>query len=228
MLKSGYGLAFVVATVCSFGLHQAFYYGLASFHNYTVINALSGWQSSPLEHSYSDYQDIKAKSQQVVSYHPNNAEYWYLSAEVNEWGYVFGYETQESALLEIKQQYIRATQLRSLWPDAWASLVKIKWRLQEFDQQMLDYFKKATTLGPQKPKVHLTVVELGLALYTSNHLMLVDIRPEFYRRLALGLRHPKTRTKVRQLITQYNAHALVCRWLINEDIKTKKLISKCR
>lgn len=226
-MKYSYTFAVFLILLAGFGLYQAVYLGLASFHNYSVMNMFNHWQASPLEHTYEDYSRTKDKAQQVVLYHPHHAEYWDLRAQVNEWGVIFGYEQHENALLEVKQQYLRATELRPLWPDSWASLVKVKWRLQEFDQEMLHYFERATVLGPQKPKVHLVVIELGMALYTSNHLMLLNIRPEFHRRLALGLQHPRTRNKVRALISQYELQTLVCRWLKDEELSTRKLIPKC-
>jgi hypothetical protein len=226
-MRTHYFIVVFIITLSGFGLHQALYFGLASFHNYSVINMLKHWQNSPLEHNQKDYFRIKAKAQQAVLYHPHHAEYWDLKAQVNEWGFILGYEKHQGALLEVKKQYLCATKLRPLWPDTWASLIKLKWRLQEFDQEMLYYFEQATVLGPQKPKVHLAVVELGLALYANNHPMLLNIRPEFHRRLALGLRHAKTRGRVIKLIAQYESQALVCRWLKNEDFKTRKLIPKC-
>lgn len=228
MKRSHYLVMFFIITLCGFGLHQALYFGMASFHNYSVLNMLKKWQDSPLEHNKNDYSRIKAEAQQSVLYHPDLAEYWELLAQVNEWGYIFGYEAHEGALLEVKNQYLHASELRPLWPDSWASLVKLKWRLQEFDDQMLYYFERATQLGPQKPDVHMVVIELGLALYANNHFMLLNIRPEFHRRLALGLKHPKTRDQVIKLIAKYEYQALVCRWLKNEDLKTRKLIPKCK
>lgn len=228
MMRTHYFIVIFVITLSGFGIHQAFYLGLASFHKYSVSNMLKHWQKSPLENTYNDYSRIKTKATQLVLYHPHNAEYWDLRAQVNEWGFIFGYEKHRSALLEVKNQYLRATELRPLWPESWASLVKLKWRLQEFDEDMLYYFEQATKLGPQKPKVHLMVIELGLALYANNHSMLLNIRPKFHRRLAFGLRHHKTRFKVRELISQYESQALVCRWLKNEDLSTKKLIPKCQ
>jgi hypothetical protein len=227
-MKTHYFIVVFIITLIGFGLHQTVYFGLAGFHNYSVNNMLKHWQNSPLEHTYSDYLRVKAKAQKVVLYHPHNAEYWDLRAQVNEWGFIFGYEENESTLLEVKKKYLRATELRPLWPETWASLVKLKWRLQEFDEEMLYYFERATVLGPQKPKVHLVVVDLGLALYANNHLMLLKIRPEFHRRLTLGLKNGVTRGRVIRLISKYESLALVCRWLKNEDLYTRKLIPECK
>jgi hypothetical protein len=230
-------LIVAVILVLSFSLYQAFYFGLASFHNYSVLNMLKQWQNSyqgttrliTREATHKkDYFQTKAKVQQVLLYHPNNAEYWDLSGKVHEWGYLFGYDTQPDALFEVKKQYLRATELRPFWPDSWGSLVKLKWRLQEFDEQMLFYFEQATQLGPQKPSIHLLVVELGLALYASNHPMFSNIRTEFHRRLALGLLQHKTRSRVRNLIVEYDLQTLVCHWLENENESIKKLMVKCQ
>lgn len=227
VVKAHHSLFISVILLSGFGLYQGIHFGVASFHSYSVMNMLKHWQASPLEHSYQDYLHIKDKAQKIVQYHPSNAQYWDLKAQVIEWGVIFGYERHESALLDVKKIYLRATELRPLWPDSWASLVKLKWRLQEFDDQMLHYFERATELGPQKPKVHITTIELGLALYAGSHPMLLDIRSEFHRRLALGLKHGKTRNRVRRLISEYKLEALVCSWLKNEELSTRKLIPKC-
>jgi hypothetical protein len=158
MIKLRYFIAVCIIILSGYGFHQLLYFGLASFH------------------TYDDYSRIKTKAKKVVLYHPDNAEYWDLRAQVNEWGFIFGHEENESALLEAKSQYLRATELRPLWPKFWTSLVKLKWRLQEFDEEMLYFFERATVLGLQKPKVHFVVIELGLALYANNHLMLLNIR----------------------------------------------------
>jgi hypothetical protein len=228
MKKSHYFVMAFFITLSGFGFQQALYFGMASFDNYVVSNMLKHWRNFPLEHTNNDYFRIKAKAQQAVLYHPHYAEYWDHMAQVNEWGFIFAYEAHENDLLEAKKNYLRATELRPLWPDTWASLIKLKWRLQEFDEEMLYYFERATKLGPQKPDVHLIVIELGLALYANNNFMLLKIRPEFHRRLALGLKHNETRSKVRKLISQYESQALVCRWLKDEDLDTRKLIPKCK
>lgn len=176
MIKLRYFIAVCIIILSGYGFHQVLYFGLASFHNYFVMNMLKHWQTLSLEHTYDDYSRIKTKAKKVVLYHPDNAEYWDLRAQVNEWGFIFGHEENESALLEAKSQYLRATELRPLWPKFWTSLVKLKWRLQEFDEEMLYFFERATVLGLQKPKVHFVVIELGLALYANNHLMLLNIR----------------------------------------------------
>jgi hypothetical protein len=217
-----------ITLLCGFGLYQTVYFGKASYAQYAVTNALKHWQTFPSDHSNIEYSRIKTKAQEIVIHQPDYAEYWELLAQVSEWGTIFGYEKTEQSLFEAKKHYLRATELRPLWPDTWAALVKLKWRLQEFDEEMLFYLERATTLGPQKPDIHFLVIELGLALYINNHSMLLTIRPEFHRRLALGLKHSDTRQQVRKLITDYDLQLLACRWLKNEDLKTRKLIPKCK
>ena len=228
MTRAHYFVVAFIITLCGFGLHQALSFGRASYDHYAVSNMLKHWQNFPLEHNNKDYSHFKTRAQQTVLHHPHHAEYWDHLAQVTEWGFIFGYEKRESGLLEAKKHYLRATELRPLWPDTWAALIKIKWRLQEFDKELLYYFERATTLGPQKPEIHLLVIELGLALYANNHFMLINIRPEFNQRLVLGLKHPNTREQVKKLIDQYKLQVVACNWLKNEDSNTRKLIAKCK
>ena len=226
--KFHYGVVIIIVLLAGFGLHRALYYGLANIAHIGVLNAVAKWQTSPTEHSYQEFSQIKAKAQQAVLYQPGYAEYWSVLAQVYEWGFIFGYTDTPNALQDAKQYYLRATQLRPLWPDTWASLIKLKWRLQEFDSELLFYVNQASTFGPQKPDIHLVIVELGLALNASHHPLLDDIRAEFYRRLALGLKHPASNKRVLELLSQYQAKPLACEWLKNADQKIRKNILKCR
>ncbi|MEI8649100.1 hypothetical protein P4S73_16360 [Paraglaciecola sp. Hal342] len=92
---------------------------------------------------------------------------------------------------------------------------------------MLSYLDMAAKLGPKKPEVHLLYVQLGMALYASDHPMLLTIRDEFYHRISLGLRALQSRQKALGLIKQYKAEKRVCRWLRKEPISVQRMIPKC-
>ena len=228
MNKSHWLVVVLIVLLASLGLYHAINYGIANLAHTRVLNTLKQWQTVPNEHSYAQFSDVKTQAQQAVLNHPDYAEYWSVLAQVHEWGFIFGYEDNISGLLEAEKHYLRATELRPLWPDTWASLIKLKWRRQEFDQQLLYYFKQATRLGPQKPDIHVVVVELGLALHASSHPFLQAIRADFYHRLALGLKHPASKKRVLELLSQYQVRALTCDWLNNVDHKTRKTLLKCQ
>jgi hypothetical protein len=126
-----------------------------------------------------------------------------------------------------KQYYLQATQLRPSWAVTWASLVMVKWRLQEFDQEMLGFLANADKFGPFKPEVHILYSQLGLALYKNNNRLLIIIRPVFERHLALGMRNRKSRQTVINTINNNGLNRQVCRWLRFEPKSTTSPL-KCK
>ncbi|MEH6710198.1 MAG: VpsP family polysaccharide biosynthesis protein [Paraglaciecola polaris] len=213
-----------LAFVC---LIAALKFTAASFDYYQVRNILASWQEQGNEQTKGEYQLAKTAIESAIDSQPSHALYQDLLGQVYEWGALAGYEDKEQALSTAKAHYLKATQLRPLWPVTWASLAMIKWRQQEFDDEMLTYLQHANALGPKKPEVHLLYVQLGMALYASNHPMLLSIRETFYQRISLGLRAPQSRAKVLALIKQYQADKRVCRWLRNEPMSLQRMIPHC-
>jgi len=216
----------VIVSVC--GISTAYDYGVASVNFYNVKNNIEKWRNDPSASDVKHYLTTKNNSLLANQYHPDNALYLDMMAQVDEWGVILEFENAAEGLKSAKQHYLRATQLRPLWPVTWASLVKVKWRLQEFDDEMLYYLEQANVLGPKKPEVNILFANLGLALYKNNHPMLLQIRPMFYQRLAQGLVNPYSRKPVQQIIEKYQAEGLVCRWLRDEKSAIKWLGSQCR
>lgn len=214
----------LLALVCLF---VAIRFTAASFDFYKVQNIVSAWQEQGNTKTIEEYHLAKRAIKSAVDSQPSHPLYQDLLAQVFEWGAIAGYEPPEQALNEAKVHYLRATRLRPLWPVTWASLAMIKWRQQEFDDEMLTYLQRAAKLGPNKPEVHLLYVRLGMALYDNNHPMLQTIRKEFYHRIALGLRAPQSREKVLALIKRYGAQKRVCRWLRNQPITVQQMVPNC-
>ena len=214
----------LLALVCLF---VAMRFTAASFDFYKVRNIVTSWQEQGNTQSIEEYHLAKRAIESAVDSQPSHPLYQDLLAQVHEWGAISGYEPAEQALNAAKTHYLLATQLRPLWPVTWGSLAMIKWRLQEFDDEMLSYLDMAAKLGPKKPEVHLLYVQLGMALYASDHPMLLTIRDEFYHRISLGLRAPQSRQKALGLIKQYKAEKRVCRWLRKEPISVQRMIPKC-
>ncbi|MFT6909754.1 MAG: hypothetical protein ACJAS1_006481, partial [Oleiphilaceae bacterium] len=175
-------LLLVIISVC--GISAAYDYGVASVNYYNVKNIVEKWHLDPQNSGLESYQMAKNNSLVAIQYHPDNALYLDLKAQVDEWGVIFEFEDSIEGLNSAKKYYLQATQLRPLWPVTWASLAKVKWRLQEFDDEMLYFLERANTLGPKKAEVNILIADLGLALYVNNHPMLLKIRPMFYQRLA--------------------------------------------
>lgn len=214
----------VLALVCLF---VALRFTSASFDFYKVQNIVTSWQEQINTQTVEEYHSAKDAIESAVSHQPSHPLYQDLLGQVYEWGAIAGFEKPQEGLNIAKAHYLRATQLRPLWPVTWASLAMVKWRLQEFDDEMLTYLDRANRLGPKKPEVHILYVRLGMALYANNHPMLLTIRDEFYHRISLGLRDAQSRGKVLKLIKQYRAEKRVCRWLRDQSISVQRMVPNC-
>lgn len=221
-------LAVCLSAIGLWGLVNAFQYGSASLSFYRVKNILEEWQTEGNQQSEQQYLLAKNAIISAIDSHPDNPLYVDIMAQIYEWGAIAEYEDNTEALKQAKYYYLKATQLRPSWPVTWASLAMIKWRSQEFDDEMLEYLHQATKLGPLKPEVHILYSELGLALYKNNHPLLLKIRPLFYRHLALGLRNPSSRPLVVASINQSGLDKQVCRWLRNEPESTVLWVRECK
>jgi hypothetical protein len=217
----------LLSSMAVLGLLSSINFGLASLNYYHVRNTVDEWRTDPSQRSEEQYLVVKKTAIAAAQYQQNNALYQDLLAQVIEWGAIFSYEEQALGLVAAKAHYLRASELRPYWPVTWASLMMIKWRQQQLDDELLLYLQMAAKLGPQKPEVHVVIIEFGLALYQANHPFLLQFRPEFYRRLALGLKNPQSQGQVIHLLEQYQATKLACRWLKDEPRHLKKLIPGC-
>ncbi len=120
---------------------------------------------------------------------------------------------QEADFRDALDLYTRSASLRPLWPNTWAAMAMIKWRLDEFDADMLGYINNADKLGPYIPSVHVDLVRLGFALLQrdpfTQHVF-------FKRHLLRGLNSGKSRATIVEQIKQHNAGIITCRWLVQE------------
>jgi hypothetical protein len=221
-------IVFFCLFISFWGVVSAYQYGAASLDFYRVNNILTQWKSQGEPQSEAQYLLAKNGIMNALNKHPNHPLYVDVLGQVYEWGALSSYEKSKKALSLAKQNYLHATQLRPAWPVTWASLAMIKWRLQEFDDELLEFLANASKFGPFKPEVHILYSQLGLALYKNNHPLIISIRPEFERHLVLGLRNPASRQIVINTINNSGLKKQVCRWLKHQPESTISILNGCK
>lgn len=217
-----------VCLCCLFGLVNTFQFGSASLDFYMVKNVFQLWQDEQDQQSLQQYEQAKDAIYSANKSHPNHPLYIDLIGQINEWGAIAEYDDPAESLQAAKAYYLNATKLRPTWPVTWASLVMVKWRLQEFDDEMLVYLNNADHFGPKKPEVNILFAELGIALYKSNHNLLISLRDRVEHRLVQGLSDSKSRDRIIRTITEYQVEKQVCRWLREEPYMLRKYIPNCK
>lgn len=221
-----YAMTCLIIFIAVFGMWHALRFGGASLDYYYVQNIIEKWQVGGEQQQKSNYIIAKDSIHKAEASHFSHPLYADLSGQIVEWGVVAGYEELDY-LSQAKAHYLRAASMRPAWPVTWASLAMIKWRLNEFDEEMLSYITKADVLGSQKPEVHAFFAEIGLALYQVNHPFYRNIREQTQARVVLGLRNPESREPIEAAIERYQAARAVCIWAKQRDPYVASNILKC-
>jgi hypothetical protein len=218
-----------LALLSIWGIITTTQYGAASLDYYKTKSIMSLWQAEGYIESSEQYQKAKRAATNANSKHSEHALYLDLLGQIHEWGQISGYENKKLSLQRAKKHYLNATQIRPTWPVTWASLANVKWRLQEFDDEMLLYLHHADQLGPRKREVNVFFSELGFVLYKENNLFLLNIMAQVKKNLVMGLLNPASRKRVKAIIKKYDAANIACFWLLDEAYdNTIKIIQRCK
>lgn len=218
-------LLIFMVIVCVVGIVNAFRFGAANLDYYSVRNYIDLWNQSGETQTLEEYEAAKRSIKTARILHSSNPLYIELSGQIIEWGNVSGLDTDKS-LLDAKAAYLEATTLRPMWPVSWANLAMLKWRLQEFDDEMLGYLDKANELGPQSREVHLLFSQLGLTLYKANHPFYININKEVRKRVVNALKTHSSRDQLRDFISANGHLSTVCRWVkIDEPVVAENFLA---
>jgi len=215
----GRALPFFIVFVAIVGFFNALRFGSASLDYYSVRDAVDDWELNASIPTEAEFEQTKGAINTANVLHYSNPLYIDLSGQLDEWGAISGFE-ETVGLKQAQANYIEATKIRPLWPVTWANLVMVKWRLQEFDEEMLDYLSRANKLGPQSVEVHILFVRMGLSLFAANHPMYAYIKDTVRERLRRGLRNPYSRDKIVSFINSTKSMSTACAWMLQEEDET--------
>lgn len=218
--------ALFILFVALIGFFNAFRFGGASLDYYLVRNAIDAWQVNARIQTQEEFNQARSAIQTANILHRSNPLYIDLSGQIKEWGAVSGFDDRDGLLLA-KANYLQATKIRPLWPVTWANLAMVKWRLQEFDEEMLGYLMKANELGSQTIEVHILFSRIGISLYAANNPMYVEIKEIVHTRLGLGLRNSFSRAPIVSFIKSTESVSVVCRWMAETNKYTAQKHLSC-
>lgn len=218
--------ALFILFVALVGFFNAFRFGGASLDYYMVRNAINEWQVKARIQTQAEFNQAKSAIQTANILHRSNPFYIDLSGQIKEWGAVSGFDERDGLLLA-KINYLQATKIRPLWPVTWANLAMVKWRLQEFDEEMLGYLMKANELGSQTIEVHILFSRIGISLYAANNPMYTEIKQIVHTRLGLGMRNSFSRAPIVSFIQSTESESVVCRWMAEQNKYTAQKHLAC-
>ncbi|MBF7074882.1 hypothetical protein ISG33_15880 [Glaciecola sp. MH2013] len=208
-------LLFIVALI---GLVLSSRNGLASLEFYSVNNMLEQWQEDESK-AEKQLNEALLNTLKANSLHPSHPMYIDILGQLNEWTALSVHSGDEQLndkneqLEKAKTFYRSAILQRPTWPVTHASLLIVKWRMAEFDEEMVSAISNAIKFGPKKPEVHLALIQFGLASYQSNHPFYAHVRAVLPEYIELGMRNKLIKAQVLSTIQRYDAKRTSCRWL---------------
>ncbi len=188
-----------------------------------VRNSISEWRNTGSIHSEETFIEARKAVARARFIHHSHPLYMDLSGQILEWGASVGYLTK-GHLNAAQHAYKNATKMRPTWPVTWGSLAMVKWRKQEFDDELLSYLNKADRFGPYTPEIHTLFTQLGLTLYSVNHPFFNSIREQVKERVVLGLKSHTTSSDLLQFLRDTNNLKTACRWVKEEEYLYNSLL----
>ncbi len=191
-------------------------FGVANLQYYAARNQLEQWQEKQAVTSKASFDIANNAIDFAVSLHGSHPNYLMTRGLVTEWG-VFSGELPTTYLENAKKVYLQSASLRPTWPLVWASLGMIKWRQEEFDSELFKYIINADRYGPYKPEVTYFLVELGLALYSTNHPFFFEFNDIVLERIEKGLSNTRTKPLITSIVSNYDQVKSVCMWFNSKE-----------
>ncbi|WP_394174017.1 hypothetical protein [Thalassotalea litorea] len=140
-------------------------YGLANIYFKQAEVRVKRWQIDTQLINEEDYRQALDYANKALLFHSGHNQYLEIKAQILEWGADEGIgQPRATALRQAKQLYLQSTSTRPTWPGTWAALAMLKWRMQEFDMEMVSYLKNAYAVGKNSPEVKLAYQQLGPVL----------------------------------------------------------------
>ena len=230
-IKKEYALAIIVFSIALIGVLNALRFGIANIEYYVAKNTMQEWQEAQEVTSNDSFEKASLAVATAKILHSSNPLYIDLAGELNEWASLAGEDisnkTLQQSLESAKAYYLEATKNRPLWPVSWANLAMIKWRMQEFDDEMMTYLQKADTLGSQSHEVDLLFTRLGIALYQSNNPFYTNLRDTVHNRLRASLVDERSRVMVLAYIESTKSIEVACAWMKQLDERVAEEYLPC-
>jgi len=205
--------------------YQAFKMLSANLNFYQAFQVEKIWKKNKSVSSAAQFEQALNNIEQSNMSHPNNPRYLVSQGLIYEWGGIskeFDEKKQKELLLQAKNHYLQAVALRPTWPVTWSALAVLKWRLEEIDQEMIDFLEQADKFGQNTEVVHRAWLDVGFYIYKSKSIYSPQIITGLRKHLKLSM--ADTRRKIRRstlaIVKRHNAELLLCSWSSNYSFDT--------
>ena len=208
-----------------FSGYQALKMLSANLNFYQAFQLEKNWQKNESLSSVTQFEQALKEIEQSNRSHPNNPHYLITQGLIYEWGGIskeFDEKKQRELLLQAKRYYLNAVALRPTWPVTWATLAVLKWRLEEIDQEMINFLKQADKYGQHTQEVSRAWLDVGFYVYKNKSVYTPQIIEGLRKHLKLSMADKRQgiRQSTLSIVKRHNAGLLLCSWSINYSFDT--------
>ncbi|MGL1958252.1 MAG: VpsP family polysaccharide biosynthesis protein [Colwellia sp.] len=226
-LKNRVGNVIILLLLC-FLVVTSINYGRANIAFYSAKSTIDYWQNGSGITNINEYQQSIFQIQQAKILHSNNSHYLITSGLINEWAAtseLFDENQRTGYLTLAEEDYIAAVENRPTWPVTWATLAILKWRLDEIDEEMVNYLNNAYKYGPNRLEVNQAWVDLGFYIYHAKSpfspKVINGLRLHF-KQMAMGKGHG-FRQSLMKIVARHGVEKLACQWISNYNFDVESL-----
>ncbi len=215
----------ILAIICCYGLYTSFLRGNANAWYFKAEFALNDWflkGGIPSQQNYSEALDAINKAQSLDPEHPH---YAHMLGRIIHWGVDSNFENKEQ-LLTVKNWYLKATELRPLWPDPWVDLARLNNFLQGYNQETQGYLQQALKTGPYIDLVTISCIEILLLNWNK---LPHDDKALIFEQFSIAVKQTNVLRSVLEIATKIGKENIFCLQLkYNKDYKQQKSLSVYR
>lgn len=224
-------LIFIIA-LCCYAIVITFNMGRANLKFYSVHQTLAYWQKNNKVTDQEEFEHTVKLINQATNLHPDNPKYLITQGLVYEWGGIdadsIGLASSVQYFKSAEQSYLKAIELRPTWPGTWATLAILKWRLNEIDQQLIDYLLLADKFGEHNEQVQDAWLEVGFYLYKSKSRYTAKIIKGLRKHLRSMIEDTRSDRNytAKQIIERHKVESLACNWITSFNLESRQKVSQ--
>jgi len=143
--------------------------GLADVYARPAITRLNEWKAGKIKIAQDEWPVLISDLSLALRLDKNNPEIHEWLGLAEEGQYVQGSVewNKASVARRIAAAYYRESiNLQPTWPYAWADLATVKYRLREFDDELVEALHKSIQLGPWEPGIRRVVADIGMGIWS--------------------------------------------------------------
>jgi len=197
------GMLLLLTLYC---LSSSFSRGASNAWYFNAEFSLNDWATKNTIKDEAEYTSTLTSIKKAQSLDPTHPHYAHMVGRITHWGVDMGFE-DTTALVDINQWYVLATELRPLWPEPWIDLAQLNNALHGYNDQTKYYIDQAIATGPYVDIVTVGIIQV---LLINWQLLSGQERLLLFKKFDIATKQYKSLHQVLQFAKDISREKLLC------------------